>query len=377
MASLRRRKKNGKWVGNWKAVFPMVVGGKRINEEISLETTNKNKAREELSRIETERGKGSYSLRITKRLFESVAKDWLDSKRPELKRKTIVFYEERLNNGLKPAFDRRTMDSITTTAIERYRNERAKNVSARTVNAELTLLFAILDYSIRMGYVRDNACRLVKKLKQKRKQFPALSKDEVGRLIEATRPGRSRTFMLFLLGSGLRLGEALGAKWKNLDWKEGTYTVNEAFDGYSFNSPKTRSSVRTVSLPATVVTALRDYRKQQMQEALPEEAKGCDLIFRSRDGKVLNHRNVRRWIYSALKRAELDKKVRLHDLRAAFCTFSLESGANIKVVQAALGHSTSKMTMEIYARVNESSRQEAATKLEDHLFAKKVLQVVQ
>lgn len=380
MPMMRQRKKGG----NWHAIFVERSQGKRRNIEISLGTHVKHDAQGVLANLITERKKGVFSLRIEKRFFEEVSTDWLDSKRVELKKKTVVFYEERLK-PLKASFGRLTIEVITTNAIERYKNERIKEVSARTTNSELTVLFAILDYSIRMGYCRENMARFVKKLKQEKKQFAALTKEEVLKLIEQTRPGRSRTFITFLLGSGLRLGEALGAKWKNLNWKEGTYSVNEAYDGYAFNSPKTKSSVRTVSLPASVVSVLRDFRKQQMQEPLPENAKGCDLIFRSRDGKVLNHRNVRRWIYSALKRLQEDenwksgKRVRLHDLRAAFCTFSLESGANIKAVQSALGHSTSKMTLEVYGRLNPASRQEAAEKLESHLFAKKadVVQIVQ
>lgn len=365
MAFLRqRKKKNGV---SWNAVFK--ENGKQYS--ISLDATTKHKAQEELAGLIVERKKSFYGLHIKQRSIEDLSKEWVETRKLELKRNTIDFLENRLKCGILPYFGNRMADSIKPLDVERYKVNRSKAVAAGTLNHELCVLSGVLEFARRMGNCRANAVKEVDKLRQERKRFPALTIEEAHDLIDATEPGQPRTLITFLLGTGARIGEALGAKWRNLDWSKKELAIVEAYDGHQLQTPKTASSIRTLSLPNSIIASLKEHRREQLEERMKKGGawNNLDLIFCSPDGSLLHRDSVRHHVfYPALKASKIGKNIRLHDLRGTFVTLSLESGANVRAIQGAVGHSTSRMTMEVYGRVNEASRQEAAQKLQTHLF---------
>jgi integrase len=97
-----------------------------------------------------------------------------------------------------------------------------------------------------------------------------LTEEEVGRLFQASRNHRLHVLWVLLATTGLRLGEALGLLWSDIDFTGRRLIVNRALQrqpgiGYVFIEPKTARSRRTVYLAAGTLTALTEHRRRQTE----------------------------------------------------------------------------------------------------------------
>jgi integrase len=186
----------------------------------------------------------------------------------------------------------------------------------------------------------------------------------------------SRYLNLFvvLLGTGLRIGEALGLRWCDIDFKQGFIRVDHSLsykgreDGtyrYRIDTPKTRAGVRMVPMFDDVRKALqREKRKKKNPDWEPFKVDGyTGFIFLNANGKVYTPSSVfdkiqaivadynreetaRAW--AEKREPVLIPRISAHILRHTFCTRLCESDAKLKVVQDVMGHKNIRTTMEVY-----------------------------
>ena len=168
----------------------------------------------------------------------------------------------------------------------------------------------------------------------------------------------------------MRLGEALGLKWDDLDGPANRISVLRALQrqrgrGLVFVEPKTRRSRRTLQLSPTALTALDKHRRQQQADRLRAGPDWHDLalIFATPTGRPLSGELVNRHFHAALRRAELPD-VRVHDLRHTAASLLLARGVHPKVVQEMLGHSTVMLTLDTYSHVTPGLHAAAAAEME-------------
>jgi integrase len=158
------------------------------------------------------------------------------------------------------------------------------------------------------------------------------------------------------LSTGLRRGELLGLRWRDIDLPGRTLFVRQALqriDGQlRFVPPKTHRSARAVPLSQLATTAISAQRAKQAEDRLLVGPAWVDhdLVFASQLGTPLEPRNVNRRFDMARTAAGLDW-VRLHDLRHAFATFLLDQGEEMRTVMDLLGHSTNRLTADTYGHV--------------------------
>lgn len=171
------------------------------------------------------------------------------------------------------------------------------------------------------------------------------------------------------LAVGLRLGEALGLGWDDVDLTAKTLRIRRALQRVEkklvFVEPKSERSRRTVSLPDFAITALKRQRTAQKEERLKAGSKWNDsgLVFTSSIGTPLDERNVRREFDEILKAAKLPA-MRIHDLRHTCASLLLAQGVHPRVVMETLGHSQISLTRDTYSHVLPALGAEAATKMD-------------
>jgi integrase len=171
------------------------------------------------------------------------------------------------------------------------------------------------------------------------------------------------------LALGLRLGEALGLKWEYVDLDAGTLRVRYALqriDGtLQLKEPKTEHSRRTLSLPASLVAALRAHRDRQAFEraAVGSEWRESGLVFTNTLGGPLEPSNVLKAFKRILVRAGLPEQ-RFHDLRHAAASLLLAQGVPVRVVMDILGHTQMATTMDLYSHVMPAAHKDAADLME-------------
>ena len=94
-----------------------------------------------------------------------------------------------------------------------------------------------------------------------------------------------------------------------------------------------------------------------------------DLVFSNELGEPVNPRNLaRRHFKPALQRAGISERFRLYDLRHSFASLAMAAGAHVKAVSDRLGHSSAKMTLDVYSHVLEPMDREATVRIESAVF---------
>lgn len=193
-----------------------------------------------------------------------------------------------------------------------------------------------------------------------------------------------------LLGTGCRIGEALGLRWCDLDYEQRTISINHSLVYYPvgenrsstrhISKPKTEAGVRTIPMLDTVKDAFEMLREEREESGWNDiEIDGMtDFIFCNRFGDVPNPQCVNRAIkrivadYNAGEEVAAKKQHRravllpdfsAHSLRHTFCTRLCEKETNLKVIQSVMGHKDIQTTMDIYAEATEEKKQESFERL--------------
>jgi integrase len=227
-----------------------------------------------------------------------------------------------------------------------------KPMSPKTIANKHGLLSATMSTAVRMGYRTDNPCKGVKLPKNTNTEdtIRFIEKGTWNRIMENMDPHFVPFFQL-LVGTGLRFGEAtaLTAKDFDLDGPTPTVRVTKAWKsddsgGYFVGPPKTRRSVRTVSLAPSTVAAIRP----------AIAAAGDGYIFTLKRGGVMRSGSTynRAW-EPALKAAGIPKedRPRIHDTRHTHASWMIAAGMEIFALSRRLGHESVTTTMDRYSHI--------------------------
>lgn len=193
-----------------------------------------------------------------------------------------------------------------------------------------------------------------------------------------------------LLGTGCRIGEALGLRWDDLDYENRVISINHSLVYYPVgdnrssvlhvSKPKTEAGTRTIPMLDSVKDAFEMLKEEQQVNGWNDtEIDGMmGFVFCNRFGNVPNPQSVNRAIkritadYNAQEEVAAKKERRepillpnfsAHTLRHTFCTRLCENETNLKVIQSVMGHKDIQTTMDIYAEATEEKKQESFERL--------------
>jgi integrase len=284
---------------------------------------------------------------------------WLENvAKPSVRPRTFEDYELNVRR-LRPHIGRIRLNELTAPAIQAtYGALLRKGLAPISVGHAHSVLRRALKQAAQWGLIPRNPIHGVSRPRPIRKEIKTLSISEVQRLFETTKLDRRHALWVVLATTGLRLGEALGLMWNDLDLKQGKLSVRRALQrqrgvGLVLVEPKTKHSRRTVYLARGSVAALGEHRRAQAQERLMAGTlwnSSHDLVFARLDGRPMQGSNLNRIFHQALKHAGLPK-IRIHDLRHTAATQLLVRGVHPKVVQEMLGHSSITITLDTYSHV--------------------------
>jgi len=178
--------------------------------------------------------------------------------------------------------------------------------------------------------VARNVVKLTEPPRKRKAQPTVFTPDEVQVFIQACETHRLGPLYVLMAVTGIRLGEALGLLWQNVDLDRATIFVRQALQRVDLSDgtvelqivePKSETSYRVVSIPASVLPTLVKHRAAQNRERLVAGSRWHQkgFAFTSTIGTPLDERNVRREFYALLRAAKLPQ-IRLHDLRHSYAT---------------------------------------------------------
>ena len=300
----------------------------------------------------------------------------------DLSPSTLRGYRGVVDRYIIPAIGKTKLQRLTTGDVQRMYDKASlsgrvrgegEGLSGRTVFHIHRILSTALNFAVDLRYVQTNVAGSARPPKPEEKEMHALDVSEVEKALEAlkTWPDRRlRAIVLLATFTGLRRGELLALRWKDVDLEGGTVTVARSAQhvkgqGIVFRKPKTSKSRRTIALPQTAVDALTAHAAAQADEMLlvDEGYVDQDLVFANPDGSPHKPDTVS----LAFRRFRLAQglEVRFHDLRHTHATLMLKAKVPLKVVSQRLGHSTAKLTLDTYMHVLEGMDTEAAASFED------------
>lgn len=228
----------------------------------------------------------------------------------------------------------------------------------------------VFNYAVSCDIDVKNPCPNVNVIKKTPKQRECYTIDEAQRFINLldTAPIKYRAFFILAIYGGFRRGELLGFEWSDIDFDTGVISVvrTSLFDkdqgGTFTGTPKTKGSQRSLKLPASVVDVLREYKREQTEQRLLMGDRWVDSnrIFISADGSPMGVDSARHWLTKFCKRNGL-RTVNVHSFRHLNASLLIMNGVDIRTVSAALGHSQTSTTLNIYAH----SFQEAQARASD------------
>jgi len=341
--------------------------GKRHRETLKANATLK-KAKEKLREIEERIDRGIYIPEKKVPTFSEVAKDWLQTKKTNIRETTWAVYECHVRRHLS-AFNQVKINRITPADIEKLIDGlQSRMVNILTIRKTMTVLGQIMKYAVRHRYISFNPFTDSEKPRRRQgaeveeKKIRVLNPDEITRLLDAIEDPKYKMLVQLAIMSGARQGELLGLKWPDIDWTVGQIHIKRTFNNHRWYKPKTKASIRKIDLGPSTMAALKRWRL-----ACPPNE--LNLVFPSPSGERPADRTdfVNKAFEPALSKTGIGH-IRFHDLRHTFASLLIEQGENIKYIQSQLGHSTPRMTLEVYAHLMRPANPEAALRLESTVF---------
>ena len=301
--------------------------------------------------------------------------DWLASKR-NLRHSTRVCYRQHIDNHLAPLIGPTRLTDLRAHHIDRMLNTLTagdpstgrRPVSVAMSRRVFSTLRVALNAAVKKRMLAYSPCVGVELAPERPPEAAVWSAEQVGTFLDAAAGDRLAVLFRLVLTRGLRRGEAVGLRWRDVDFKAGLLHIRQAAvqvgSAVQLGPPKTKHGQRVVALDATTVVALKAHRKTQAAERLEwgPAYEDHDLVFARENGTIEKPDRVSRHFAAIATVAGLPV-IKLHEGRHSAATLALEAGASMKEVQDLLGHSTYTLTADTYSHVSARVRSESAEKV--------------
>jgi integrase len=288
-----------------------------------------------------------------------------------VKPRTVAYYERYVRRHLLPSdVARKPLARLEPSDLRRlYAAKLSSGLSSTSVHHIHAVIHVALQRAVDDGILGRNVAALVgrsNRPKVRRVEMSTIAGgDQPRRFLEAAKAERLEALLVLAITTGMRRGELLALRWKDVDLDRGVLGVTGSLQGetrptLSIASPKSGKS-RSVALGTVAVTALREHRKRQEQAQLlvGNEWRDLGLVSSTEFGDFLSPTTLRLALRRTLTRAGLPM-IRFHDLRHSAATLMLSRGVHPKMASEMLGHSTIAITLDLYSHVTANMQRQAA-----------------
>jgi len=356
--------------------------GKRRQSWHTIKGTKK-EADKKLRELLTAQDNGIF-VKQSKLSFGEWLENWCrDYVKIQTTQRTFESYYQNIIGHIEPALGKVILTELTPQIIQAYyarqlekgRADGKGGLSARSVLYQHRIISKCLKQATKLGLIMRNPADAVEPPRPRKTAISVPDKDELPRLLDAFETTPYYVFYCLLLYCGMRRGEALALRWKDIDLKQDTIQIAEtAFTlrsgEYVIKEPKTPHSRRCIDIPPTMKLLLLEYKADQTAyyAKLGVELGLHDFVFTRPNGEPLNPNTVTHTFLKAVRKAGFDK-LRLHDLRHLHATLMLQAGIHPKIVSERLGHASINITLDTYSHVMPGLQKKAVNVFDKMLSA--------
>ncbi|MBV9688646.1 MAG: site-specific integrase [Ktedonobacteraceae bacterium] len=336
-------------------------------------------ALEKRAKAQSDLQQGKLPTKLSKQTVAQFLSAWLESIAYNKRPRTYERYEQIVRLHIVPLLGGIHLQKLTVQHVEAFYGEKLQQgLSPTTVNTIHNVLHLALETAIDWELVTRNVCDRVSPPARAEVEFIPLSLEQIHQLIRAARGSYPlETLITLALTTGMRRGELLGLKWRDVDIQEKRLQIRrtmgrlprkfraEGQRALAESVPKSKAGKRGVILVPLAVEALEKQRvyQQQRKKAAGETWRDNDLVFSTSLGTPCNSdRYVTVPFKHLLQQAGLPN-IRFHDLRHSAATLLLSLGIHPKIVQEILGHSNINITLTVYSHVLPTMQKDAMEKM--------------
>jgi integrase len=314
------------------------------------------RAQRELRKLLTKLEEGDLLAKGRLTLTDYVEREWLPAVSLNVSHRTAEGYATLMREHILPVIGTRPLRNLQPADVERvYRRMAERGKSGNTRLHAHRVLSMALKAALRKGHVARNVCSFVDAPRKEPFTIEPPTPEEVGKLLAAADRTRIGALVRVLALTGMRLGEALGLRWKDVEIEKAVLHIRQTRKqrgAEDFGLPKTERSRRSVDLVPELVDAVRDHRSRQLAFYLENGLfDPYHLVFTTidRNGVTgMTHDQVSHIWQDVRTRAGVPR-ARIHDLRHFAATQMVSAGVSLVDVAAILGHTRPSTTSDIYS----------------------------
>ena len=302
--------------------------------------------------------------------FKEYSTCWLEDYVKALRRfTTYQRYKEVLTKYVYPTLAGKPIDEIKRAEIRNLiLKQRKAGSSKSTICIIRDVISGTMNYAVDEELIPGNPVTgILKRLqleRDKQIQIEPLNEQEVHLVLETTLKHFREQYEFFLCAfrTGMRLGEILALKWGDIDFNQKFIRVERSFKRGRIEKTKT-GKIRRVDMSDQLVFAFRQLLNERKKEALKQGlGEPVEFIFH-RNEKPIAQNSIRNIWKRILKKAGI-REMRLHDIRHTFASLLLSMGESPVYVKEQLGHSSIKITVDVYGHLIPSSNRGAVNQLD-------------
>jgi integrase len=360
--SIYQRKSDGLWLGVAHVGYDS--SGKPLRKYVSSKKRPEvvKQLKELRRRIDDGQILKTGDVNVTE-LFER----WFnDVMRHQIAPSTFSNYQTVVRLHVLPVLGRKKLVELTVNDVDKLLSLKTDGgLSPSTVRRIRAVLAQCLDQAIRWELVHRNVATLSRSPKMNRQEGRTLTPEQARHLLETLQGHHNEALYALMLSTGLRRGEALGLQWTDFDRTTGVLRISRQLkrEGSQLVTTDTKTSLsrRAVNLPEPMLKALLRHEDRQgaQKERLGKTWVESDYIFTSTIGTPIDPRNLYREFQKVCRLAGLGDW-HPHELRHSAASLMLAQGVKIQVVSQVLGHSSIRMTADVYGHLLDPDRKEAA-----------------
>lgn len=317
----------------------------------------------------------------SQRLFSELADEWFEQYKNTVRESTYVAQKLAYKKHIFPLFGNLKISRISIPYCQKQVNHWYSYY--KKYSNLIGLTSSVFKYALSLRLIRSNPMDAVirpkrkKRIDEERYSAPYYEKEELLEFLEIAKNYPDPIYPIFriLAFTGLRKGELLALRWKDIDFEKSTLSVKQTLatcDKWEikFQVPKTEKSLRTISIDSETLQVIKRWQLKQKEYFLRMGIKptkdGEQLLFVSEENKPLYLDYVNHNLKIIIKENNL-KRITPHGFRHTHCSLLFESGASLKEVQVRLGHTDIKTTMDIYTHVTKRQTEETANRFADFM----------
>jgi integrase len=346
------------WIGSWYG-----PDERRVKRRIGAVRTpgasdglTKAQAEKEFARLrETEAIIAATTRRVTmKEAGEELSRTLELRGRKKSHRLTVA---ADLRNHIEPFFAGKSLNKITPRDIERYVVVKRKTLAIKTIRNHLNTMHSVFELGLRRKWCQTNPVKLADRpvIRTTETRIKFLDQAELEKVLAISYPndvfGRIEP-VLYLTAAmtGLRQGELLGLRWRDVDFAAKKVRVVSPFVRGEFGDPKSEGSGRSVPLADRVAKALEQLRSSSAYDM------DSELVFcHPETGHPLDRAKLTRRFKKATRKAGV-REITFHELRHTFGTRMAGAGVPLRTIQHWMGHADAKTT-QVYAHYQPSEHE--------------------